>query len=422
MLASRREHGHGSLVTQVRLLLVNQFYPPDVAPTGRFLHELATALVGRGHAVQVLASRATYGPGGIGLAAAEWRDGVAVRRVGRARDAARQGLLQRAPQAASFLARTAWGTTGATRPDVVVALSSPPFLGLAAARTARRHRARLVHWVMDAYPDALAAHGLLRPRGPAYVLLCALARRAYASAALVVTPGPFMAARLRPLLSSATRLESVPLWGDEAGTGDVDAARALRRAHGWSDGELVLLYSGNMGRGHRLGEFVEAARRLGARGPRFVFAGGGARRAEVEAFAAAHPAARLELLPYAGDDAHRARLLAADVHLASLAAPWQGVIAPSKVQAAFVLARPVLFVGPPDNEAAAWVRASGGGWSAGESDVEALLAAVAAAGDAGERARRGAAARAYARQHFDRERNLARLAAWIEQAAGTQAP
>lgn len=400
----------------MRLLLVNEFYPPDVAPTGRFLHELAVELLSRGHDVQVLASRSPYGAHGAALAAEECRDGVAVRRVGRARDAAWHGLLRRGSRAAGFLARTAWGAAGATRADVIVALTSPPLLGLAAAHAARRGGARLVQWVMDAYPDALAAHGLLRRRGPAYALLRALARRAYASAALVVTLGPFMAARVRPLLGPATRLESVPLWGQEPSAGDADAARALRRAHGWSDGELVLLYSGNMGRGHRLAEFLEAARRLGAHGPRFVFAGGGARRAEVAAFAAAQPAARLELLPYAGDDAHRARLLAADLHLASLAEPWQGVIAPSKVQAAFALARPVLFVGPPDNEAAAWVRASGGGWSAAENDVEALLAAIEDARDAGRRARRAAAAHAYAQQHFDRARNLARLAALIEQA------
>lgn len=403
---------------QVRLLLVNQFYPPDVAPTGRFLHELATALVARGHAVRVLASRASYAAGGATLAAEEWRDGVAVRRLGGARRATRHGLLSRGTRAAGFLARAAWSATGATRPDVVVALTSPPFLGVSAARIARRERARLVHWLMDAYPDALAAHGLLRPRGPLDILLRALARRAYAPARLVVTLGPFMAARLRPLLAPATRLESLPLWGHGPLPGDAGAACALRSELGWREDELVLLYSGNMGRGHRLGEFLEAARRLGVRGPRLVFAGGGARRGEVEDFVATHPGTRLELLAYAGDDAHRARLLAADVHLASLAKPWQGVIAPSKVQAAFAFERPVLFVGPPDNEAAAWVRASGGGWNVAEGDVEALLAAIAAAQNPGERTRRGVAAGAYARQHFDRARNLARLAEWIEECAG----
>lgn len=400
----------------MRLLLVNQFYPPDVAPTGWFLRELAHALVERGHRVQVLASRSSYGRSATGSAPHAVDDGVVVTRVGRPGRAARGRLLPRGVQAASFLARTALVAPPAPRPDVLVSLTSPPFLGLAAAGAARRLGASVVHWVMDAYPDALVAHGLVRPGGVAARLLRALARRAYARAALVATLGPFMAARLRPLLAPTTRLVSVPLWGDEPRAGDEAAGLAARRALGWRDDELVLLYSGNLGHGHRLDEFLAAARSLGPSGPRFVFAGGGARRAEVAACAASHPAARLELLPYADADEHRARLLAADVHLASLAAPWQGVIAPSKVQAAFALARPLLFVGPSENEAAAWVRESGGGWCVPEDDAPALLAAIASAGQPRERARRGAAAQAYAREHFDRRSNLALLVTWIERA------
>lgn len=411
--------GSGPLIVgAVRLLLINQFYPPDAAPTGRVLHALAHALVERGHEVHALASRACYAASTAALPPVQACDGVTVRRVGGAGLAARGGLARRVWEASGFLARVAAGASGSARPDVVISLTSPPFVGWAAAHLARRAGARLVHWVMDAYPDALVAHGLVRPGRPAHAWARAVARRAYASASLVVTLGPFMAQRVQALLPDGARLEHLPLWGEPPAPHGIAELLAARRALGWDDAELVLLYAGNLGRGHRVGEFLEAARRLGARGPRFVFAGGGVRRLEVERFAAAHPAARVQLLPYAGDLAHGIRLAAADVHLASLRTEWQGVIAPSKVQAAFAAARPLLFVGPPDNEAAAWVRASGGGWCVAEDDVEGLLRALVEAGEAGERARRAAAARAYSRTHFDRERNLAQLVQWITQTTG----
>jgi hypothetical protein len=44
----------------MRFLLLNQFYPPDPAPTGWYLHGLARELVGRGHHVSVLCSRRSY--------------------------------------------------------------------------------------------------------------------------------------------------------------------------------------------------------------------------------------------------------------------------------------------------------------------------------------------------------------------------
>ncbi len=398
----------------MRVLLVNQFYPPDPAPTGLYLRDLARELRRRGHAVEVCTGRAPYAPGTASGPLDEDDDGVRVRRLGRATDAAPRDHLRRGARAAGFLARVA---LAAARVDLVVALTSPPFLGVAAALAARRHGARLAHWVMDAYPDALVSHGLVAPRGPLVGLLRALARRAYGRAALVVALGPFMAQRVRALVPARVPVESVELWGGDAGPRPTEArVRAERSALGFADDELVLLYSGNLGLGHRLEEFLEAARRLGPTGPRWVFAGGGARRAQLEAFRRAHPQARIELQPYLDEPGHTLRLLAADVHLASLAEAWQGVIVPSKVQAALALGRPLLFVGPAHNEPAAWVRASGGGWTCAPGDVGTLLAALSAAREPDERARRGAAAAQYARLHFDRARGVARLAELLEAA------
>ncbi len=399
----------------MRVLLVNQFYPPDVAPTGLYLRELAWALVARGHTVDVRAGRAPYAPGTPTLSREDESDGVRVRRLGRDGPTTPRDHVRRAARGAGFLARVALEPPR-PRADLVVTLTSPPFLGLAAAWTARRHAARLVHWVMDVYPDALVSHGLVSERGPLAAVLRALARRAYARAALVIALGPFMARRVRALLPATVPLESVPLWGDARERPEPARVRSQRRLLGFADDDLVLLYSGNMGLGHRLGEFLEAARRLGHAGPRWIFAGGGTRRAEVEAFRRAHPDARVELRPYVDGPDHAARLLAADVHLASLGEAWQGVIVPSKVQAALALGRPLLFVGPSENEPATWVRESGGGWTCGPGDVEALLAALSATRDPVERARRATAGENYARRHFDRARNLGRLVELLERA------
>jgi glycosyltransferase involved in cell wall biosynthesis len=179
----------------------------------------------------------------------------------------------------------------------------------------------------------------------------------------------------------------------------------------------VLLYSGNMGLGHRMGEFLEAAGGPEGDGLVWAFAGGGARRGEVERFVAEHPRGRVQLLPYVRQEEVPASLAAADVHLVSLRSPWQGLIVPSKVQAAFGLGRPVIFVGPRDSEPADWIVASGGGWVVGEGDVAGLLRAVSEARNPAERRRRGEAALAFARVHFDREKNTSRLADLLEDAA-----
>ena len=155
--------------------------------------------------------------------------------------------------------------------------------------------------------------------------------------------------------------------------------------------------------------------------PLWAFVGGGPRRMEVERFHREHPDARVQLLPPVAPEDVAGSLRSADVHLVSLARPWQGLIVPSKLPAAFSLGRPVIFVGPSENEIAASITESGGGWAVGEGDLEALVRAVDEARDPAERARRGEAGRQYARIHFDRARSVGRIADLLEQAAGRKA-
>ncbi|HET8644567.1 MAG TPA: glycosyltransferase family 4 protein, partial [Vicinamibacteria bacterium] len=364
----------------MRFLLINQFYPPDVAPTGQLLHDVARTLVERGHQVRVVCSRASYAGRETGPppAAREVMDGVEVRRLrgarwGRASTAGRlagYGAFLAGAAARALLARP--------RPHLVLCLTTPPFLGLAARLASSLRGTAHAHWLMDVYPDAAVAHGMVRERGPSARLLRALARHHLRGAALVLTLSPRMAGRSGRYVSGRSRHEWVTPWTHDEPAAGADAERArLRQDRGWTDEETVLLYAGNMGLGHRVSEFLEAARRLGPAGPRWAFVGGGPRRQEVAAFRAGCPQARVELLDYVPRADLGASLAAGDVHLASLSSAWQDLMVPSKVVAAFSAARPVIFVGARTSDAAAWIEESGGGWVVRERDVEGLLAAVA---------------------------------------------
>jgi glycosyltransferase involved in cell wall biosynthesis len=308
------------------------------------------------------------------------------------------------------------------RPDVVVSLTTPPFVGMLARVVARLRGAAHVHWVMDVYPDVMAAHGMLDRRGLMFRALGYLSRAQLRGAGLVLGLGPYMEHRLRADAPPNVPVEWVPLWGeDPPGPAPAEAIRRVRAERAWSPDDLVLFYSGNMGLGHRFGEFLEAARRLGPKGPLWAFAGGGARRREVEEFARGHSAARIQLLPYVTRGQVRESLSASDVQLVSLSAAWQGLIVPSKLPAIFSVARPVIFVGSRDNEIAEWIRESGAGWIVAEDDIDGLLSAVAAAGEREERERRGRAALAFACQRFDRSRNAQRIVSHLERVAGVGA-
>jgi glycosyltransferase involved in cell wall biosynthesis len=376
------------------------------------LHDLARRLAARGHSVTALCSRRSYDGGGA-YAKEETRDGVMIRRLP-ALGFGRRGWAQ-AGDFLSFHLATLLGAGSRGAPfDVAVSLTTPPYLGWTVSRALGGRVPAMAHWVMDLYPDVLSAHGNLPDSGFRYRALQRLTRRQFETACLVLALGPWMRERVAQYVTPGSQLEWVPLWGiAPADSPSPEAVASWRERRGWRSGECVLLYSGNMGLGHRMGEFLAVARQLGEAGPIWAFAGGGRRHAEVVTAARSVP--RVQVLPYVPRAEAAASLAAADVHLVSLRRSWQGLIVPSKLQAAFSLARPVIFVGPTENEAAGWVAASGGGWVVAEDDVTALRKAVEQASDAGERERRGAAALAFAREHFDRERNCDRIVHLLEQ-------
>ena len=407
----------------MRFLLLNQFYLPDMAPTGAYLHDLARSLVQRGHSVTVLCSRRSY-DGAARYPAREVMDGVEVVRLP-ATAFGRRGFVGKLSDYASFYGAMLFALfAGRHRPDLILSLTTPPYLGLLGKLAANRHHCRHAHWIMDLYPDVMFAHGMIQQNGVLARLLRALTRFQLKGAERVLSLGQFMTARLCAYTGPSTvetSTDSIPLWCDrELKPWPADEPNPLRTQRGWTEGETVFLYSGNMGLGHRFGEFLEAAKQMGTSGPRWIFSGGGKRRPELMAAAGALSDSRIEFLDYVPAALLRAHLCSADVHLASLDSSWRGSIVPSKLQASFAVGRPVLFVGSRDSETASWILQSGGGWVVAENDVPGLLHAVRQALDPAERARRGEAALAFASRNFQMTENCARLARLLEQSPARQ--
>ncbi|WP_035613980.1 glycosyltransferase family 4 protein [Haloferula sp. BvORR071] len=402
----------------MNLILINQYYPPDVAPTGLMLESVAEELAALGHHVTILCSRGGYGgQKGEAASARAATDGVEVVHCW-STAYGRRGFLGKIADYASFYLGVAWGLcTARHRPDRVVALTTPPYLSVLARVFSKFLGADHAHWVMDLYPDVMAAHGLLDPRSLPYRMLSRLARFGFGGSrcAEVITLGPDMAELTGRYTPDDVALPWIPLWGTESvAESDADAeehARALRLKRGWSEDETIVMYSGNMGLGHRFGEILSAAAefRRGS-GIRFVFFGEGKRRKEIEEFIARHPEAPIELHGYVPRDELAGHLRSANAQLASLEPAWDGTMVPSKLQGIFAAGRPVIFIGSHASSIGTWVRESGGGWVVEPGDLQAMKAALEHAMDPGECEFRGAFAKAFSAHHFDKRRNSREVA------------
>ncbi|WP_193212274.1 glycosyltransferase [Luteolibacter marinus] len=451
---------------------MNQYYPPDEAPTGLMLEAVAAALVAAGHRVTVLCAEGGYAgksetlesgtspplPSSSSdntdhrpLTTGHSHAGLQVIRIGATRFG-RGTFIGKLGDYASFYLGVAWRLlTLSPKPDRVLVLTTPPYLSVLARILSKLRGADHAHWVMDLYPDVMVAHGMIQEGSIPQRCLAWLTRWGFGGSrsAAIVTLGPDMAERVDRHLHGGKASEWVPLWSSEEGGAEGEGQRAegesgasmphapcpmrsssleaegleLRRERGWEDDELILMYSGNMGLGHRFGEFLAAARELSSasapcslppapcnRSVRFVFFGGGKRQAEIEQFMAANPGAAVELHDYVPRKQLAAHLRSADVHLASLEPSWRGTMLPSKLQGIFAAARPVIYVGSRESSTARWIGESGGGWVVEPGDSGSLVEVIGAACDPAEARARGAAAARFGLEHFNRDTNAAKLA------------
>lgn len=393
---------------------MNQYYPPDAAPTGLMLQAVAERTAAEGHEVTVFCATGEYAIQATlheDALQPERSSAVRVVRIGTT-NFGRGSFLGKLADYASFYGGVAYRlTTLRPRPDRVITLTTPPFLSVPSRLMTKFSGARHAHWIMDLYPDVMVAHGMISEDGWIHRVLQRLARFGFGGKrfAGAITLGPDMAEKVSQYQSSATKaVEWVPLWGTE-NLADQGDSQALRRIRGWADNELVIMYSGNMGLGHRFDEILGASHLVDG-SARFAFFGDGKRKSQIESHLRNHPDGRIEVHGYVPADQLAAHLRSGDVHLVTLEPKWTGTMLPSKLQGIFAAGRPAIFIGDPKSSSAGWVRESGGGWVVNAGDVDGLLTAIAEAGDPEVRAQRGEMAQRFHDHCFNPDINSTRLA------------
>lgn len=298
----------------MRILFLNQYFPPDPAPTGILLHELGEYLRSQGHEVDFVSSSQDY----------------------RSAKKNRKRLLR------EFLALGSIFFRGlkAPRPDVVFSASSPPCLLVAGTLLAVRHRAKSVHWLMDMYPELAIALGEVR-QGLVAGLIEKLMGIGYRRANLVVALDEDMAERLKKYGVNAGIIQPWvlrPLMAS-APTAPVEP-----------DPEWTWVYSGNLGRAHEWETLLQAQALLEKRGLpcRLLFQGGGPSWPLAQARATGLNLRRCEWKDYAPEAELQSSLLRAHVLAVTQRPETQGLLWPSKLALAATLPRPILWIGPVD--------------------------------------------------------------------------
>ena len=385
----------------MKVCFFNRSYWPDDGATGQLLTELCEDLVARhGFEVTVVCGAA---PGALrrGLVARERRNGVEILRAGGTTlDKAR--FSGRAANYLSYVASAWLAGRRIGRPDVVVALTDPPIIGLAARRAARRAGARFVFLCQDVFPEVARLLEDFRSERVDRTLE-RVGRSLIRGADRVIAIGETMRDRLVERRGAdPARTVVIHNWADCSILSPRPRDNAFARAHGLHDA-FVVMHSGNVGFSQDLDTLIEAAALLRDESRLvFVIMGDGARRAALAARVVSLGLGNVRFLPRQPMEGLAEALGSADAFVVSLKAGLAGSIVPSKLYGVLAAGRPYVAAVERASEVADITVKHDSGLLAPPGDARALASRIlelradpAMARRLGDNARRAAL-------HFDR--------------------
>ena len=341
----------------MRVLLINQFFWPDTAATGQLLTDVARDIDPSLHALTVLCGNSPYGALDAGAAPP-----AEILRCGGV--AFSRGRVGRVISYASFLASAAMRGFRGPRPDLVVTLTTPPLISLLGTLLKTLRGSRHFIWEMDVYPDIAVDLKVLKQKSLVTRLVGTLADLSRNKADGIIALGEDMKSRLVKRGILENKIFVAENWADG---GEVVPGR-------FSDGPLVVHYSGTLGLAHELDTIAEAMWQLRDNDRfRFVFVGGGARRTELEGFCKQRAISTAEFRPYAGRSDLGKSLGEGHLGLVTQLPQTVGSVVPSKTYGIMAAGRPILYVGPENATPSLVLQKHKCGWRVEPGDVAGMV-------------------------------------------------
>jgi colanic acid biosynthesis glycosyl transferase WcaI len=262
------------------------------------------------------------------------------------------------------------------RPDVVVALTDPPIIGLAGLLAARRFGVPFVMSFQDIFPEVARVLEDFQSETVNWLLhrvTCFLVRHAAVNVAI----GETMRRRLIDGKGAdAERTIVIANWTDCTVVTPSEKHNALSLENGLSE-YFVVMHSGNMGFSQGLEHLVRTAALLQEyEDIRIVFVGDGARKHSLVREAEARELCNVVFLPFAPKERLRESFATADVFVISLKKGLAGYIVPSKLYGILAAGRPYVAAVESDCEVALVSKQYGCGVVVDPENPEALAAGI----------------------------------------------
>ena len=325
-----------------RLSILTQYYPPDYAATGQLIQELADGLRDRGMKVHIFTGQPGYAFGQKDAPVVEEHHNLSIRRSRTTRFLS-QRIRGKAINGLIFCLRSALHLLKkASRGDVLLVTTAPPFLPLLGYLAHICFGVPYVCLIYDLYPDVAVELNVVSRNHRLVKFWQQINRAVWRNAKSVIVLSPTMKQRvLDQCPEIGDRISVIHSWANPRHIVPIPKQdNWFAHQHNLVQ-KFCVLYSGNMGRCHDANTILDAARYLKDEPIQFVFIGNGAKYQACQEEAMAEGLSNIMFLPYQDKECLPYSLTSADLSLVSLSPGMEGLIAPSKLYGILAAGRPV---------------------------------------------------------------------------------
>ena len=360
----------------MRILIINQFFYPDIAATAQLMTDLTEDLAKRNLDITVLTSNSNYLGGKLDLSKNGRFIPARIIRVN-SLSFGRRHVQGRVLDYLSFLVMILCRSLFLPRFDLVLALTTPPLIASVGLLLKMVKKSKYVCLVEDLYPETAIALGILGEKSLIVRMTGKISRMIYRRADRIIAISENMKRKLTGKDIDENKITVIDNWADQRLIYPIEQKKNwFIREHNLQN-KFIVQYSGNMGMGHDFDTFLNGLIRLQTyEDICFLFVGDGPKKRDIMLFKQVHNLQNLICLPYQDRKDLAFSIGAGDISLISLQPSLDGCIVPSKLYGIMAAARPIIFVGSEESDIARIIERAECGFQVDEGDVDAFVKQV----------------------------------------------
>lgn len=410
-----------------KILIINQHFYPEVAATGQLLLDLCEDLVRAGYRVKVITGNPNADLNGKNkILKRENYKGIEILRL-KNTTFDKYKMTGRILNYLTFHFSVFFQILFYERPDLVLVLSTPPFISFYGLILKTLKKVKTIYIVQDLFPDLVVELGKIKNKYFIDILesfsKCIIRRMDR-----VVVVGEFMKRKIKRDILQGMDSEHIITIHNWADGEKIKVMRGEKeknpvKAEWGLEGKFIVLYSGNIGDLHEFDTIISAAEDLGEQGWEkicFVFIGEGIKKEYIKRKVKEKGLNNVLFFPFQPREVLKYSLGLADVSLVTLKKGFEGMVVPSKIYGILASGRPVIAVVGGESEVTEIIRKGRCGEVVKIGDYKALSEKIISYYNKHEKCYdEGSNGRKYFEENFDRKIAVKKYIKVIEEILGS---